>query len=158
MSPLSKLIELSSKDVDALVTVERTAHISPWSQGMFEGSFNKRSENFGLMIDEQLVGYFIAEFVAGEMTLHNVCVDKLHQGKGYATQLMQHFLSRARTLSAEEVWLEVRVSNTVAITLYEKFGFETRGVRKNYYSLPTPDGDGNTKEDALLMCLPLNAS
>lgn len=39
--------------------------------------------------------------------------------------------------------LEVRKSNRAAINLYEKFGFKTEGVRKEYYV--------NNKEDALIM-------
>ena len=39
--------------------------------------------------------------------------------------------------------LEVRVSNTPAISLYEKNGFSSIGVRKHYYQ------DNN--EDALIM-------
>ena len=39
--------------------------------------------------------------------------------------------------------LEVRVSNTPAIKLYEKYGFQSLGTRKGYYQ------DNN--EDALIM-------
>ena len=41
--------------------------------------------------------------------------------------------------------LEVRSSNIAAITLYEKFGFEKVGIRKNYYT------HNNKTEDAILM-------
>ena len=39
--------------------------------------------------------------------------------------------------------LEVRVSNEAAIRLYEELGFETRGVRRGYYT--------DNREDALIM-------
>ena len=39
--------------------------------------------------------------------------------------------------------LEVRISNAPAQALYHRFGFETAGVRKNYYA--------ETNEDALIM-------
>ena len=39
--------------------------------------------------------------------------------------------------------LEVRVSNTGAIRLYEQLGFEARGIRRGYYT--------DNREDALIM-------
>ena len=44
---------------------------------------------------------------------------------------------------ARHMTLEVRVSNTAAQHMYARFGFETAGVRKNYYA--------ETNEDALVM-------
>ena len=41
------------------------------------------------------------------------------------------------------VTLEVRVSNTPAIGLYEKYSFKSLGTRKGYYQ--------NNNEDALIM-------
>jgi ribosomal-protein-alanine N-acetyltransferase len=35
--------------------------------------------------------------------------------------------------------LEVRQSNTAALTLYKKLGFEVLGTRKNYYTKPEED-------------------
>lgn len=48
---------------------------------------------------------------------------------------------------AEEAWLEVRVSNLPAISLYNEMEFEEIERRKNYY--PLADG----REDALIMRL-----
>ena len=39
--------------------------------------------------------------------------------------------------------LEVRVSNATAIGLYERLGFEARGIRRGYYT--------DNREDALIM-------
>ena len=47
--------------------------------------------------------------------------------------------------AAQTLWLEVRPSNQRAKALYVREGFETVGVRKNYY--PAPEG----REDALVM-------
>ncbi|MDC6131644.1 ribosomal-protein-alanine N-acetyltransferase, partial [Burkholderia gladioli] len=47
--------------------------------------------------------------------------------------------------------LEVRPSNPRAIRLYERFGFEVVGRRKNYYP-----AKHRTREDAIVMRLPLD--
>ncbi|NVK56420.1 MAG: ribosomal protein S18-alanine N-acetyltransferase [Alteromonadaceae bacterium] len=147
---------LTLNDIDVLAKIEQQSHISPWSAKVFQSSFNKHSVNFGLLQQGVLAGYYFAECIAGEMTLHNICVNESHQGLGFASRLMTHLLEQATQKKAEDIWLEVRPSNTSAIALYHKFGFEEKGVRKNYYSLPEPDSNGQTKEDALLMCLALN--
>lgn len=128
-------------------SIEQISHITPWSGKIILDSFNKRSHNFGLFFHDELVGYYFSEFVAGEMTLHNICISPDFQGKGGASKLMSHLLELATKLKAEEVWLEVRESNDPAKHLYEKYGFTHEGLRKNYYSLPNSD----MKENAIAM-------
>ena len=67
-----------------------------------------------------------------------VAVLKAYQGRGYASQLMKHLEDRS-----EPIFLEVRTSNQAAQALYKKFGFESLGIRKNYYHEP--------QEDAVIM-------
>ena len=55
---------------------------------------------------------------------------------------MKEYLEKAKELGAEKCFLEVRVSNLPALTLYRKFGFEDLSIRAKYYA------DG---EDALVM-------
>lgn len=79
----------------------------------------------------------------------DICIRPNHQGKGYAKPLMEDLLAQAETLQAENIFLEVRASNTAAIALYHRYGFVEMGLRKNYY----PSASG--REDAMLMALPL---
>ena len=161
-----KFIELTPEHIPQLLKIEQNAHVSPWSKGMFETAFNKRAFSFALTVNDEfetpkthplILGYVIAENIVGEVTLHNICVDKVHQGQGYSNMLMQHFIEQANLLNGEEVWLEVRRSNSAAIHLYKKFGFTDQGIRKDYYSIPLSMQNENneTREDALLMCLKL---
>ncbi|MFA7637566.1 MAG: GNAT family N-acetyltransferase, partial [Monoglobales bacterium] len=39
------------------------------------------------------------------------------------------------------ITLEVRISNSAAIGLYEKFGFVSQGIRKGFYSYPVEDAN-----------------
>ncbi|MCY4094794.1 MAG: GNAT family N-acetyltransferase, partial [Gammaproteobacteria bacterium] len=56
-----------------------------------------------------------------------------YQGRGIGRLLLNHMLTRSRTLPVERVCLEVRVSNERAIKLYQSVGFKQVGVRKDYY-------------------------
>ena len=152
-----KIFALNLSHIPQILSIESVTHLTPWSEKIIQGSFGPRSRNFGLFkknkgVDE-LIGYYFAEYVAGEMTLENICVDANCQGKGYAKVLMSHLIEQAKEEGAEELWLEVRVSNLPAIALYLSCGFENISVRKDYYKIP----NSTEKEDAQMMKLSLAA-
>lgn len=89
-----------------------------------------------------LLGFIMGQSIFENAELHYLGVDPNFLGKGYGTLLVKGFLEACRRQGAETVALEVRFSNGAAISLYEKTGFATVSLRKNYY----PD-----REDALLM-------
>lgn len=134
-------------DLTDIDNIEQRAHVSPWSKSMLAASFSERHHNVLVEVNNEICGYLFSSFVAGELTLENICVAKDRQGLGLGAKLMQQLEVIAASLDAEEIWLEVRVSNLAAIQLYEKFGFCQQGRRKNYYTIP----QSNEKEDALLM-------
>lgn len=134
-------------DSPAIYEIEQLAHISPWSEGLINGSFSDRNHNYVAEANGVVVGYLFTSFIAGELTLENICVAKGSQGQGIGHKLMDCLLQLATDLNALDIWLEVRESNTSAIALYVKSGFSQQGVRKNYYSVP----DSTAKENALLM-------
>ena len=69
----------------------------------------------------------------------NIAVKEKHRGKGIASTLIERAILNSVYLGDEFITLEVRKSNTPAISLYEKYGFRKMGERKNFYRLPTED-------------------
>lgn len=65
------------------------------------------------------------------------------RGKKAGTYLMQQMMAFAFAEGVKDMTLEVRESNQIARSLYEKLGFKVEGLRKNYYE--------DNKEDAILM-------
>jgi ribosomal-protein-alanine N-acetyltransferase len=57
--------------------------------------------------------------------------------------IVKEMIRTASESGINSLTLEVRVSNTPAINLYRKLGFEDYGIRKGYYT--------DTGEDALIM-------
>ena len=84
----------------------------------------------------------------------DICVTPERQGKGIAKQLLSKFIEHGEQQNAENLFLEVRESNTRAIKLYEQAGFIEMSVRKNYY--PSDDATKNGFEDAILMGMALS--
>lgn len=119
-------------------------------EGLFHQSFNfvdyaeEKMFHYGILLENQgeILGYLVGQLVFEMGDLFYIAVNPTKRGKGYGLELMKRFMSDAKSLEAETISLEVRMSNEAAISLYEKCGFSRATVRKNYYS------DG---EDALLM-------
>jgi [ribosomal protein S18]-alanine N-acetyltransferase len=88
----------------------------------------------------------------GEAQILNVSVVPDARRGGLGRVLMTQFIDDARRLGAEQCFLEVRVSNTAAIALYESAGFQRVARRTGYYPVLGPD---DMREDALVMRLAL---
>ncbi len=131
--------------VDDVERIERLAHFHPWSRSSLRDLDGRGYFHHVLMVNEQLVGYFYAQNIVGEVTLLNIAVDPECQGQGYGKYLMNHLFSLSREQQAESIWLEVRAGNQRAISLYEQNGFHEVDRRRNYY--PAAHG----REDAIIM-------
>lgn len=136
-------------DIDTILRIEQQGYDFPWSKNLFEQAVKSTKYCAVAQSEDRIVGYGILSYVVGEAELLNICIDPKEQSKGFAKQLLQHLVAHAAHKDNHEMYLEVRVTNTAAIHIYEQAGFNEIGRRKNYY--PTKAG----KEDAILMALPL---
>ncbi len=90
-----------------------------------------------------LVGYGGLWLIVDEGHICTLAVRPDWRGRGLGEMLLAGLIERATALGAAVATLEVRLSNQVAQSLYEKYGFARVGVRKGYYS--------DTHEDAIIM-------
>ena len=111
-------------------------------------SYGKSSEEASSLA-APVLGFIVLRRAADEGELLQIAVAGAAQRRGVADSLMSEALNRARGTGVETVYLEVRKSNTAAVSLYKKHGFAFSGTRKNYYADPT--------EDAAVMKLILSA-
>ena len=131
-------------DLDAIERIERRAYPTPWSRSMFAGELSKPSGIcLGAFQGEDMLGYLIVARYVDAWHVMNVAVAPTRQRGGIATRLLNHLFDLTRDDDRRGYTLEVRVSNAGAITLYERLGFEQRGVRRGYYT--------DNREDALIM-------
>jgi len=137
-----RVLELS--DLSAIETIEQKAYPTPWSRSMFASELAKpTSICLGAFEGRDLVGYVINSRYVDAWHVMNVAVDPDHQRRGIATALLERLFEVTRDDERRGYTLEVRVSNEDAIALYEKLGFEARGIRRGYYT--------DNREDALIM-------
>lgn len=139
------ILPLAESHLDQVWSIEQQAHTHPWSENMIR-DVNSRGACHHVLVDKgNVVGYFYAQNIVGEVTLLNIAVHPEHQGSGYGKALIEAFIDMCESQKAESAWLEVRASNTRAFGLYEFIGFNEVDRRLNYY--PTVNG----KEDAIIM-------
>ena len=98
--------------------------------------------------NENVIGFVIYVAVEQEAHLLNIAVDNNYQRKGIGSILVNHLKKQVQAMGINLITLEVRVSNTNAISFYKKHNFIEDAIRANYYSKPKP-------EDALLMSVRL---
>jgi len=131
-------------DIDKVLTVEEQSFTVPWSRAGFVGEMRNELAYYLVMIDEdKIIGYAGMWIIVDEAHVTNVAILPKYRGKQLGEKLMSALIEHAKARGALSMTLEVRESNTVAQGLYSKFGFISRGIRRNYYS--------ETHEDALIM-------
>ena len=136
---------LSAAQLALMWPIECAAHRFPWSESLLASSFGERYLCVGLWSAAQLLGFYVADWLLDESTLHNICVDPHYQRLGYGALLLNDYLQRSAALGCQTWWLEVRNSNVGAIALYQRYGYHQVGCRKGYYR--SDDG----VEDALVL-------
>ena len=139
-----QLRRLETHDLDAVETIERASYPTPWSRSMFDAELRKPSSlALGAFTVDELLGYaFVSRYVDAWHVM-NVAVSTPYRRRGIASALLERLFDVTATDPKRGYTLEVRVSNTGAIRLYEQLGFEARGMRRGYYT--------DNREDALIM-------
>ena len=97
----------------------------------------------------QIVGYGGVLVVGRDGDVQTIALSPELRGQGIGQMLLDRLLADAQSLGAQQVFLEVRADNAVAISLYERSAFEHIGVRRGYYQ------PGNV--DAMMMRRDLRA-
>jgi ribosomal-protein-alanine N-acetyltransferase len=139
-----KVRRLTYSDLPAVIAIERRSFPTPWSLAMFVLELSKPSGVCLAAVDESgLIGYLVCSRYDDVWHLMNVAVSPERRRAGIARVLIERLFEE--TGPDAQYTLEVRVSNGVAITMYERLGFRSAGLRRRYYH--------DNGEDALIMWL-----
>jgi ribosomal-protein-alanine N-acetyltransferase len=140
-----RLVRLRRRHLRAVLRIESQVYPRPWSLPLFMSELNLRNSRHyvAARIDGTVVGYGGLMLALDEAHVTNIAVDPAWQRHQVGTRLLLHLCRTAQARGARRMTLEVRVANAPAQALYHRFGFETAGLRKNYYA--------ETNEDALIM-------
>lgn len=134
------------EDLEQVCNIENQIFSKPWTREGFLSSLSD-SNNIYLVVqrNDEIVGYCGLWGVVGEGQINNVAVKSLFRGQGIGQCMLTKLLQEGKKNSLTSFTLEVRESNAVAIGLYERLGFQSVGIRKNFYEEP--------REGAVIMWL-----
>ena len=127
--------EAEKGDIDKIAALEKECFPMPWSEDSIRNDVLDSSIAYVVVaeFDEVFAGYADVWFVAGEGQINNIAVVPSYRRKGVGTALLEALIDQVRDLGGTEMSLEVRPSNTAAMRLYRRLGFEEVGERGGYY-------------------------
>lgn len=131
-------------DTFSVAEIERQSFSDPWSEEMLGASLENPAFTGFVYEEEGEVCGYVGVLTADDAEIALIAVKREMRRKGIGEALLERALESAFSKGCKNVFLEVRISNLPAKSLYQKFGFVPVYVRKRYY----PDG-----EDALVMVL-----
>ena len=139
------LVPMRRRHLRAVMRIESQVYPRPWSLPLFLSELNLRTSRvyYVARIGGSVVGYCGVMLVEGDGHITNIAVDPARHRHQIGTRLLLNAVRKSLVRGARRMTLEVRMSNHPAQSMYRKFGFESAGVRKNYYA--------ESREDALIM-------
>lgn len=135
---------MKTEDLEQVTGIEKQCFSEPWSREGFASSLQLADTLYLTAVrEEEILGYcgLLRSFEEADIT--NVAVREDCRNQGIAEAMLKELMHQGQESGIQRFTLEVRVGNKPAIHLYEKLGFESVGIRKNFYAKPT--------EDALIM-------
>lgn len=132
-------------DLDEIMEIEQSLYDFPWSKSIFSDCIQVGYSCWTYKQNYQIQAYGVLSAGAGEAHILTLCVSNMFQRQGLGKLVLEYFVDLAKDHQAEILLLEVRPSNVAAVSLYQKYGFNEVGTRKDYY----PSNDG--REDAIIM-------
>jgi ribosomal-protein-alanine N-acetyltransferase len=135
-------------DLTHVLEIDRLSFPVPWPERSYRYELTENPASNMLVAESngpvhRVVGFIGCWLIADEVHISTLAVHPSFRGQGIGRVLLEATLDQSVHRGAEIATLEVRVSNTTAINLYRKMGFEVVGRRPGYYR--------DNGEDALLM-------
>lgn len=135
------------EDAKEIFAIEIECFSVPWSLDSIETELLNEDKKLYYVVEDAngVVGYAGAWLVYDEGQITNIAIRPSARRQGFGAKLTSALIEECFKRGMHEIFLEVRISNLSALSLYRKLGFTVKGMRKNYYSEP--------KEDAYIMSL-----
>ena len=125
--------QINKKDIDLCYELDSNT-ISLWSKKQWASEFKKEGTKiFGLLITNLVIGICVFQVVLDEAQINYFVVNQEFREKGFGSYFMSYLINKCKKLKLKKLLLEVSQSNVTAERFYNRFDFNTVGIRKNYY-------------------------
>ncbi|BAY22284.1 ribosomal-protein-alanine acetyltransferase [Calothrix sp. NIES-2100] len=144
-----KLQPLTSDDLSAVLELDKACFGGLWTLEGYQRELDSPNSDllglFSPVSSLNLLGMGCFWSILEEAHITILAVHPQYHCQGLGQALLYSLLKTASDRGLERATLEVRASNLAAISLYQKFGFKTAGLRRRYYQ--------DNGEDALILWL-----
>ena len=148
--------QMELADLETVKSIDKLAFPNPWPENAFQYELEKNT-NARLWVGEfqdgeksTSVALAVIWIILDEAHIGTIAIHPGYQNRGFGRQFLAFICKKLISEKITQIFLEVRQSNSAAISLYQKFGFTIDGERKHYYR------DNN--ETAILMSAPIRNS
>jgi ribosomal-protein-alanine N-acetyltransferase len=136
--------DMSRTDLPEIMAIENISFPTPWTEAMILREFETPHSVHRLAEREaRVAGYMISWLTPPEAMIMSLAVHPQLRRQGIGRALLSDSLKIFHSTGIETVWLEVRLQNLAAQSLYQRFGFREAYRRRGYYQ--------DTGEDAMVM-------
>lgn len=141
--------QMQKEHLKAVSQIEKECFSRPWSEAAF---YDELENPLSLTVvaiytdsskEQTVAGFVNVRIIGNEVYINNIAVSENFRRKGIGKGLLTSLEKIAESKNAAFITLEVRESNSPAVSLYASLGYLTAGKRKKFYRDPI--------EDALLM-------
>lgn len=80
----------------------------------------------------QIIGFLNYSIIYERAELNYIFVLEIYRNKGISSKMMDYMINKCKI--CENITLEVRKNNIIAINLYKKYGFKEVAIREKYYN------------------------
>lgn len=132
--------ELRDGDIEALSRIESEAFSMPWSAKDFRDLLTREYCMYLVAVaGGEIAGCCGLTNICQEGNIDNVVVAERFRNQGIACAMLKELIAKGEAAGINAFTLEVRVSNSAAIHVYEKLGFVSEGIRPRFYERPVED-------------------
>ena len=138
-----QIVTLGREHLSGVAKIEQECFSQPWSEKALEILLSDNAVAVVAVLDGEAVAYAGMTSVLDEGQITNVATLPSYRRRGFSRAVLEELIARAGEKGISSIFLEARVSNTPALSLYRSLGFCVIGMRRRFYSAPV--------EDAVLM-------
>ena len=133
--------EITAEDIeDAALLEKANLGKEAWSQKQLLDAITRDDTIYLVAVkSEKIVGLCGVQNISGEGEITNVSVASYCRGEGIGYKMLKQLIERGKGIGIKDYTLEVRAGNKSAISLYERLGFKSEGVRPGFYDEPKDD-------------------
>ncbi len=135
---IARLIEtieirkMTNDDLRQVIDIENKSYDFPWSEAVIKDCLVNNYDCY-VAGQDNIFGYMISKITNQDSHILNLTIDSDYRGQGIGSNFLDLMIKECKLHRSNYIYLEARVTNTIARNLYQKFGFRSIGVRKNYY-------------------------